>query len=64
MITKKNGETVRLRRLEEKLSLIQKSENYLKNELKKIRDKGAVLRNKIGREKKAIFLVNKAMKLR
>ena len=56
--------TVRLRRLEAKLSLMNKSEDYVKKELEKIRKKGAILRNKISKEKKAISLVNKAKKLR
>ena len=64
MKTKKEIKTVRLRRLEGKLALIQKTENYLGNELKKIRDKESILRNKISKEKKAIALVNRAKRLR
>ncbi|MEK9207808.1 MAG: hypothetical protein AAB922_04950 [Patescibacteria group bacterium] len=64
MASKKEVKTVRLRRFEEKLVLIQKSKNYLENELKKIRDKESVLRDKISKEKKAIVLVTRAKKLR
>ena len=64
MASKKEVKTVRLRRFEEKLVLIQKSKNYLENELKKIRDKESVLRDKISKEKKAIALVTRAKKLR
>lgn len=64
MKSKKEAKTVRLRRLEDKLALVQKTENYLEEELKKIRDKGAVLREKIRKEKKAISLANRAKSLR
>ena len=64
MKTKKEVKTARLRRLEGKLALIQKTGDYLENELKRIGDKGAVLRDKIRKEKKAIALVNRAKRLR
>ena len=64
MKTKKEIKTVRLRRLEGKLALIQKSGDYLENELKKIRDKESILRDKIRKEKKAIALVTRAKRLR
>ena len=64
MKMKKEAKTVRLRRLEGKLAIIEKTENYLENELRKVKDKEAVLREKIRKEKKAISLVNRAKKLR
>ena len=64
MAQKKEVKTVRLRRFEYKLSLIQKSRVYVENELKKIREKETFTRGKIRKEKKAIALVNRAKKLR
>ena len=63
-MAQKEVKTVRLRRLEEKLILIQKSKNYVENELEKIRGREAFLRDKISKEKKAISLVNRAKRLR
>jgi len=63
-MAKKEIKTVRLRRFEYKLSLIQKSRTYVENELKKIREKEAFIRGKIRKEKKAITLVNRAKRLR
>jgi hypothetical protein len=64
MEQKKEIKTVRLKRLEEKLALIQKTKDYLENELRKVREKEAYTRDKMGKERQAIVLVNKAKKLR
>ena len=49
--------TVRLRNLEEKLSLILKSKSYLDRESSKLRSKESEVRKKISMEKKAISLI-------
>lgn len=64
MVQKKEMKTVRLRKLEGKLALLEKSRNYVEGELKKIREKENYIRDKIRKEKKAILLVNKAKRLR
>jgi predicted nucleic acid-binding Zn-ribbon protein len=64
MEPEKELKTKRLRKLEEKLSFILKSKCYVENEIKKIREKEKETREKISKEKKAIYLVNRAKKLR
>jgi len=53
-----------LKRLEKKLIGIEKSENYLMEEISKIRQKKAKLKEKIKKEKRAISLMNRAKKIR
>ncbi len=64
MASKKEVKTVRLKRLEGKLAVIEKSEEYLRNELSRLNSKERVIRDKISKEKKAIALVNRARRLR
>jgi len=61
---KKEVKSNRLKEFEKRLSIIQKSKNYLEKELFKIKDKEKKLRERITKEKKAISLVNKAKTLR
>ena len=56
MESKKEVKTIRLKRFEGKLALIQKSKNYVEDELKKIRDKERYIKDKIGKEKKQSHL--------
>ena len=63
-MAKKEIKTVRLKRLEGNLALVMKSKRYVEGELDRVREKEEILRKKIGRQKKAISLVNKAKKLR
>lgn len=53
-----------LRNLEEKLKIVRKTKLYLQKELPRLREKEVVLRQKIGKERKAIALMNRAKKLR
>ncbi len=66
MIMEKNKEVKSsyLKRLEKKLIGIEKSENYLMEEISKIRQKKAKLKEKIKKEKRAISLMNRAKKIR
>ena len=61
---KKELTSARLKNFRQKLVVTEKSKQYLEKELPKIRDKEAVLRKKMSREKKAISLINRAKKLR
>ena len=60
MVMKSN----RLKKLEKKLTLVTKTENYLKKELSKIKEKKEELEEKIRKEKEAISFVNRAKRLR
>ncbi|GAI99280.1 unnamed protein product [marine sediment metagenome] len=64
MKTKEEVKSNRLKALEKKFAIIEKSKNYLEQELFKIRDIEKKLREKIRKEKKAISLLNMAKKLR
>jgi hypothetical protein len=54
----------RLKKLEKKLGIIEKSKEYLEKELSKIREKEKILREKMLKERRAIALTNKAKILR
>jgi len=54
----------RLKRLEGKLSVTQKSKEYLERELSTIKGKEEKLKDKIRKEKQAISLIDRAKKLR
>lgn len=54
----------RLKHLKAKMDVLTKASTYLSKELSKVREKEAVLRKKISKEKKAISLVNRAKRLR
>ncbi len=60
----KEVKSSRLRKLKRRFEVIERSENYLKEELSKIREKKAQLKEKIRKEKKAISLTNRARMLR
>ena len=64
---KKRGDIVKsslLKKLGKDLKVTEKSKKYLEKELYKIRDKEEKLRERIRKERQAIFLSNRAKKLR
>ncbi|MBI2043606.1 hypothetical protein HYT25_04425 [Candidatus Pacearchaeota archaeon] len=61
---KKELTSARLKNFKRKLTVTEKSKQYIEKELPKIRNKEAELRKKMSREKKAISLINRAKKLR
>ena len=54
----------RLEKFEKNLQIIEKTKNYLERELSTIRNKQEKLRKKISTEKQAIYLSNRAKRLR
>ena len=54
----------RLKELEKKLIVVEKSENYLEEEISKIKKEKEELKEKIRKEKQAISFVNRAKRLR
>jgi len=54
----------RLKKLEKKLTIVKKSENYLEGEISKIKKEKEKLKEKIKKEKQAISFMNRAKKLR
>lgn len=61
---KKETKTTRLKKLEENLKVTKKSREYLETELFKIKEREVRINEKIGKEKQAMALTNKAKKLR
>jgi hypothetical protein len=56
--------TSRLKDLENKIGIIEKSKDYLMKELSKIRVRETELKERLRKEKQAVSLMNKAKKLR
>lgn len=54
----------RLKKLEKKLMVVEKSETYLEEEISKIKKEKEKLKEKIRKEKQAISFVNRAKRLR
>lgn len=61
---KKEVKSARLRNFEGRYKMLDKSRKYLEKELSKVREKEAVLRKHISKEKRAISLINRAKRLR
>ena len=61
---KKKRVSTRLKNLQYKLLAIEKSKEYLKRELPRLIEDERNTRDKIKKEKRAIYLVDKAKKLR
>ena len=61
---KKEVKSVRLKNLEDKFRIAEKSRNYLEEELSKIKDKQEKLKVEIRKEKQAITFMNRAKRLR
>ena len=61
---KKEEKTSRLKKLEGKFLLAEKSKKYLQKELSRIMNKEEKLREKTRKEKQAILFSNRAKKLR
>lgn len=61
---RKEVESNRLTELREKLSVVEKSKEYIEKELPKLRDSIFGLKDKIRKEKKAISLINRAKRIR
>jgi len=53
-----------LKNLEKKLTVVEKSENYLEEEISKIKKEKEKFKEKIRKEKQAISFVNRAKRLR
>ncbi len=61
---KKEVKSSRLKKLEKKFNIVEKSKDYLEKELSKIKEKEAKLRVRIRKEKQAINFMNRAKRLR
>ena len=61
---RKEVTSARLENFRARLAMIDKSKKYLEKELPRLRDRESDLRKKISKERKAIYLVNRAKRLR